>query len=69
MTSQEKAINLLYLFLTYKLEKGKKNHQYIHLFLLNVLVCFNFFQKTIFDPAPSKTLLGTWHDESNMSLW
>ena len=36
MNSQEKAINLRYLFLTYKPEKEKKTHQYIHLFLLLV---------------------------------
>ena len=43
MTSQEKAINIRYLFLTYK--PKKKPHQYIHLFLLLVLVCFNFSEK------------------------
>ena len=42
MTSQEKAINLGYLFLTYKPEK---NYQYMHNFLLQVLVCFNFSEK------------------------
>ena len=49
MTSQEKAINLGYLFLTYN-RKKKKNHQYIHLFLLIVLVCFNFFIKVFLTP-------------------
>ena len=48
MTSLEKAINLRYIFLTFKLKK--KNHQYMHLFLLHVLVFFNFFQKSLFDP-------------------
>ena len=51
MTSQEKAIYLGYLFLTYKTEKNeKKNHQYMHLFLLHVLVCFNFFRKVFLTP-------------------
>ena len=47
MTSLEKAINLGYLFLTYKQKKPKKTHQYIHLFLLNVLVCFFLFFRFI----------------------
>ena len=47
MTSPEKAIYLGYLFLTYKPEK---NHQYMHLFLLHVLVCFNFFRKVFLTP-------------------
>ena len=48
MTSLEKAINLGYLFLTYK--PGKKTHQYMHLFLLHVLVYFNFFRKVFLTP-------------------
>ena len=51
MTSLEKAINLGYLFLTYKPEKNKgKTHQYMHPFLLHVLVCFNFSIKVFLTP-------------------
>ena len=51
MTSLEKAINLGYLFLTYKPENNNnKTHQYMHLFLLHVLLCFNFFRKVFLTP-------------------
>ena len=51
MTSQEKAINLGYLFLTYKPEKIiMKTHQYMHLFILHILVFFNFFIKVFLTP-------------------
>ena len=48
MTYLKKAINLGYLFLTFKPEK-EKNHQNMHHFLLHVLVCFNLF-RIFFDP-------------------
>ena len=50
MTSLEKAINLWYLFLTYKPGKKLKNPS-IHAPLSSACIgMFQFFQKSIFDP-------------------
>ena len=53
MTSQEKAINLWYLFLTYK--PGEKNPS-IHSPLSSACIdMFQFFQKSIFEPNTCTT--------------
>ena len=48
MTSLEKSINLGYLFLT--LKPPQKTYQYLHHFLLHVLVCFNLFRRLFLTP-------------------
>ena len=51
MTSQEKAINLGYHFLTYKLKKKEKMKPSIHAPLYAACIgVFQFFQKSSFDP-------------------
>ena len=49
MTSQEKAINLRYIFLTFKPKRRKKNHQYMRIFILHVLV-FSIYSEECFWP-------------------
>ena len=50
MTSQEKAINLRYIFITFKPKIYIKTHQYIHLFILHVMVFFNLFRRVFLTP-------------------
>ena len=57
MTSLEKAINLGYLFLTYKLKK-KKNNPSIHAPIYSAcFVMFQFIQKSVFDPNTCNLIL------------
>ena len=49
MTSLEKAINLGYLYLTLT-PPQKKTYQYMHHFMLHVLVRFNLFRRVFLTP-------------------
>ena len=72
MTSLENAINLGYLFLTYKLGKKNKTHPVVA--IKAPVITRSRLPHTMIVPgstfvAPPKTLLGTWHDEYNIILW
>ena len=51
MTSLEKAINLGYLFLTFKPKKQKQKNQSMHAPLSSACIgMFQFIQKSVFEP-------------------
>ena len=74
MTSQDKAINYGTFFLSINRGKNKKTHQYMHLFLMHVLVCFNSFINVFLTPihvpyqrAPIMGFVDVYY--VNCSIW